>query len=496
MSVPPSLTLTRPLGPTERFYYEGRGSRGTADPFIIVSFEWTSKPFTTDDVAHAWALLRLHHPLLASSISSADSTPAFVFVPPLTAADALERARLSIDFSAFDVGECESTLSALRARLADVDHDVVDMHASAGALTWLAEIGSAQPAQYILVVRSTHFVCDAQSMFTVARELFALLVDPEGTREKLQRFFVGTPLAKTCKLPSPLEDIYPDYTTTSVDDQQKGMEVFSAQLGALAGPHLGLVATGTADEKRIAGRSIHHVFSSADTSELVKRCKAHGITVTQFICAAEALAALPFSADPSSSTDDLCFSISLAADLRARLPPIDAGEIAVRVTLFSTSMRLPPGTTPYSAAAAWDAARQCGAGRDAYFGSPYVWHLVQHSTETWLNMFAALRSGAPEVLTMLSAPSLPGLSSLGNCDAYLPARYAAPNGLGELRVRDMAIAARATAAIPVVHAWTYAGRLNLCLTHNAAHADRGLMDAYFRSLVDVITQVGVCEEES
>ncbi|KAH9936040.1 hypothetical protein B0H21DRAFT_894210 [Amylocystis lapponica] len=450
MSVPPSLTLTRPLGPTEQFYYEGRGSRGTADPFIIVSFEWTSKPFTTNDVAHAWALLRLHHPLLASSISSADLTPAFVFVPPLTAADALERARLSIDFSAFDVGECESTLSALRARLADVDHDVVDMHASAGALTWLAEIGSAQPAQYILVVRSTHFVCDAQSMFTIARELFALLVDPEGTREKLQRFFVGMPLAKTCKLPSPLEDIYPDYTTTSVDDQQKGMEVFSAQLGALAGGWLPPALL---------------------MKKLVKRCKAHGITVTQFICAAEALTALPFSAEPSSSTDDLCFSISLAADLRARLPPIDTGEITVRVTLFSTSMRLPPGTTPYSAAAAWDAACQCGVGRDAYFGSPYV-------------------------LTMLSAPSLPGLSSLGNCDAYLPARYAAPNGLGELRVHDMAIAARATAAIPVVHAWTYAGRLNLCLTHNAAHADRGLMDAYFRSLVDVITQVGVCEEES
>lgn len=232
------------------------------------------------------------------------------------------------------------------------------------------------------------------------------------------------------------------------------------------------------------------------------------MTVTQFLSAALALAALPSGPSPSSSqgpAEPFHFTIAHIADLHPRLPlplPLDAPaataadtEVAVRLALFSAHVQLPAHATASSQPALWDAAHQCSAAHAAFLRSPYLWHLVHHSTHMWRGLFEGLRARAPELEALLCAPAVPGISSLGDVDALLPRAYAAPAGPGEVevkvRVEDMVLAARVVPLMQMFHVWTFAGRLNLHLTYNVACFAREVAEGYFQKVVEVVRLAGV-----
>ncbi|KAH9923111.1 hypothetical protein B0H21DRAFT_765544 [Amylocystis lapponica] len=473
-------TLSRPLGLSERFYHEARGPRGGADIFLIFTLEHASGPIKSDDVAHAWALMSLHHPILASRVAYNDPDPTLIYTPPCSVAEALRTAQAHLEFATFLSGERDAAASALRRRLVSMEHDSDVLHPreNLSTLCWLAADVAAQekPSEYVLCIRATHFATDATALFNVARQLLELLSVPgRAELELYETFSNGSPTLQG--LPEALEDLIPKPTTTAVLDATPRLRQF------------GLFPDGIITDETVVGRALRHTWSTADTARIVRACKAHGVTVTQLLCAALAVAALPPSPLPlDASTDKLHFTFRPAVDLRAILPP-PPSPVALRVGHFPLSIDLSCDAAAHPASATWAAARQARESSAEFFASSHKWHILQEAKARALAAIAAARAGASDAPNLFAAPFLPSLSSLGVCDAVLPAQY------GEIGVRDMVLAAQTLPMIMSFHVWTWAGCLNMHVTHNTAHTSAVFTDAYFQKVVDVISCAVVGDKE-
>lgn len=236
-SVTPS-TVTRLAGLHDRMWITARGTRSTADSYILLCLE-TATQITIDDLARSWAVVRTRHPLLASRITGTDADPAFAYTPPRSAREASDRARAHILCYSFAPGGREDAFGALRARMADVKDDLLDMRVSNSALTWYAAAADrSAPGQYILAIRATHAVCDARSLFVTARELLALLAEPARARAELNGYFSGpgaeSQQAELPGLPVAFEELYQDPTAASAEEQKEGLEAHASLLASLA----------------------------------------------------------------------------------------------------------------------------------------------------------------------------------------------------------------------------------------------------------------------
>ena len=169
-------TVNRPLSTGEVMYAISRRGGGMADPSTIVSLVCTKGHIVTDDeVILACAVLRLRHPLFASSLTLIGS-PHFTVNSPMTQTHAVRAAKEQIEFHTFD--DQDTAVLALRdAWLAfDPDH-ALDARERTCALWWGRD-ADPRSGKYILGLITTHFVTDNRRRLNLVRQFLELIASP------------------------------------------------------------------------------------------------------------------------------------------------------------------------------------------------------------------------------------------------------------------------------------------------------------------------------
>ncbi|KZT08741.1 uncharacterized protein LAESUDRAFT_757454 [Laetiporus sulphureus 93-53] len=484
-----SLSCSRALGATERSWLAERGVHGYTDFFTIIQLVCPSGPPIDDsEIIHAYALLRLRHPPLASRLSHSGSVPEFEYKSPQTEARALQEAAAHVEFGTFE--DRDAAVVALRTRWLSIDrHHVLDVRASMSSIFWMRS-ARASVRQYVLGLRTAHFVADIRRQLGIMRE-FVELLSSSGQLKAEIRVHLKTSRPGSM-LPPPLETRIPDIASSSVEELKKGEDAFLKWMEPMPVPTCGLVPDGTADENKYDGRVLRHILSRQDTARIARACRANGTSITQMVLAAIAIAGV--SADPShpsvTAKDALFSNITLPMDLspHIRSSSVNRDNLVILTRMYPMLMRVPRfiDSSAPDYRAVWRVAQECKQRYEAFVRSPYFWHLSWHGdryTSAW---------NTPTV----GEPFLPMLSSLGDCSKLLPLSYSrAANGCEaadprsrELSIRDMETGGKINTIFGL---WTFDGRLNMQLTYNGARISSGIVEPYLRRVVDVVMRVGL-----
>ena len=141
------------------------------------------------------------------------------------------RARAHILCYTFEDGGRADAFGAFRARMADVQDDLLDVRVANRAITWRVSSRSAR------------------SLFVAARELLALLAEPARARVELARYLPGPAAdldaqrAELPGLPGAFEELDPDPAAASAEEQRAGREAHASLMASLAYVSLSLPCT-------------------------------------------------------------------------------------------------------------------------------------------------------------------------------------------------------------------------------------------------------------
>ncbi|KZT64131.1 hypothetical protein DAEQUDRAFT_769964 [Daedalea quercina L-15889] len=486
------LTTSRPLSMGEFIYVATRQGGGMADPSTIVPLECSGGHVITDDeVVAACAVLRLRYPLLASNVTLFNA-PHFVVNMPLTPAHALRMAKDQIEFHTFE--DQEQAVVALRDEWLAFDPDkALDIRERTCALWWGRD-ADQKSGKYVFGLITTHFVTDNRRRLNLVRRFLELLAKPGQAQAELGAHFASK--APPAPIPMSTEQLKPEL---NMDDE----ELRNAQAAFDQLPMSGISADvpGSASASAVPiPRILRKVWSTEDTTRILRACKAHGVTITHLVNVASAMSSVydsvPSNAAPENPDDDaFYFETSQAIDLTAKVPkpmngPADGDmEAAVRIELYPVIFRVPRTaiTNTSSSAHVWEISKQFKARNDAFVQSPYFWHFLPMHFRRVTEGYNAKLAGLP---------ALPFMSSLGDLKSVLPARYpvwtagAAANGdaEAEIRVTDNWTAGRIDPFSLVYHLFTFDGRLHLQFRYNVNRTSDALIKPWFDRVVDTVSR--------
>ncbi|KAF9819154.1 hypothetical protein IEO21_02325 [Rhodonia placenta] len=485
------LTTSRPLGQAELWFLSRRQSRGLLDVHNVLTLQTSGGYSITErDVGLAFAVTCLRHPILTTRVSFTSSPPAFVCATPLTAKHALKASRSLIDFNTFqDVREAASAIHDAWSS-SDGEH-AIDVRDATCAVWWSKGIGRAE-GQYLFGLQMAHFAADGRGRMNVMRHFLELLASPDMARAELSRFYAD--IAQPLHIPESLEELLPDVSSLSSDDITKGKETYEEYARWHSKPMVGLRLDRTDDTENIDPRMCVHVWSQSKSFAILHACKARGVTVTHLAIAAMALAALydnQYREQAAGDEGAYYFTAWSVLDLSPRLqPPTDGYEpgTTTRAVAFPVFLYLvqPEAAEP---APLWSLAVQCRDQFASFTKSPHFWQLIHRVRPLLVQNHIDRMSGRP---------TLPFMSSVGDCTKVLPVSL--PGAVGgpqestdqppKIKVVDLSYGIRSDATSFGLHLITYDNRLSLRFVYNGLRADPAAMDAYFGRIIEIVSRVG------
>ncbi|CAK5264954.1 unnamed protein product [Mycena citricolor] len=271
--------VERPLGETEVSYFLPSRASGVNDMYLHLGLRANPEIFDRSRVSAAWAMLRLKHPLVASTVKMNDYHDIkFVYNPPASVTDAIESAN-----------EC------LEYRTQGKD-DLIDSYLN-GPRTLSSERLSyliiSEPEQdesedgtrnFDLLVCAAHYIGDGMALHQFSNELFTLLGEGRSaedlqfllTEEWHTKWGASAKAADTSStLPISLEDRLPPRPEGKFFRAASQVD-FQTSESRLMGGHAFPRRSG--GERKTVVPTVS--FDADKTKAMLKKCKAQGVSIS------------------------------------------------------------------------------------------------------------------------------------------------------------------------------------------------------------------------
>ncbi|KAH9940267.1 hypothetical protein B0H21DRAFT_893726 [Amylocystis lapponica] len=488
-------TSSRPLSASEQFYVAWRHGVGAGDALPLITLDCSpATPISDANVIVAWAVLRLRHPMLASRIKFATSGAEIVCSSARTQARAIALAEACIEFALFD--DRDHAVEALRAQFGGRNPQrTTDIRAEM-RVVWYKDT-TGERGQYIFGMQTA--------------ELDAHFADSTGA--------VLPP-----KIPQPVENIFLDLSAYDTEERPKVKEAVDKIIRKADVLRCGLAYDGSEIQSGADHRCIRRTFSELDTALILRACKVHGVTVTQFFLASWAVAAIEIGHEEtkdgvhkrpglSLQNGSYHFNNLLVIDLAPFIKVLPgnndiAPNISLQLASYISTISISHTTfTQFNCSAVvWGAARRAKADHAAFLQSPYFWHLIIHLHIPIRDEFSGMSfsdSQEEPVVVPRPHPLMPSISGMGDISTLLPSSISASpgadpdcarDGLFEsdgrtIRIADMMICVRSPPAYGVSHVWTFNGKMTLQLTYDCASFSPARGDKFFGRVADIVAQV-------
>ncbi|KAJ8084481.1 hypothetical protein PM082_003251 [Marasmius tenuissimus] len=296
----PARTLTqrmheRQLGETEVSYFLPSREDGVNDMYLHLGFRASPDVVRQSKVSLVWAILRLRHPLLASSVRMNDyDDVSFVYETPSSPEDALKKANDNLEFKSLTKDALlDSYLNGPRTLSSERSSYLILSTSHPPELHTGDKVngnGHASPderteSEYDLLICATHYLGDGMALHQFAHEFFKLLGG--STEDKLNSLLhdewvsrCGAELETPLVLPPSLEQRLPDgpngrfyQAATRVD--------FANEQTKLIGGHSFPKRSGNQRNTIVPTVS----FDEERTKKILKNCKAHGVSISSALFA-------------------------------------------------------------------------------------------------------------------------------------------------------------------------------------------------------------------
>ncbi|ESK89226.1 hypothetical protein Moror_5174 [Moniliophthora roreri MCA 2997] len=260
----------RPLGNSEIAYYYPSLQNGLNDMFLHIAFRANKMIMDPERVVRAWAVIRSRHPLLMSKVIDNDSSPHFSFTPNADVNTALAESRGALYFKTegkdeliFNYMNGPRTLSSIQLSYLVVSS--LEEQAT----------GTSTQGEYDLLMCAPHFLGDGASLHQCTHELLSVLSSPNSISE-LEQELLGTrnwaeilPIAVDDRLPPPGNRLKKAASNVNL------IKTLEREIGGHTLPR----------KQRGSSRTVlkEAVFTEAQTSIILAKCKSHNVTVNHAV---------------------------------------------------------------------------------------------------------------------------------------------------------------------------------------------------------------------
>ncbi|KAG2156621.1 uncharacterized protein EDB93DRAFT_1127571 [Suillus bovinus] len=288
--------VERPLGNNELSYFLPSRASGVNDMYLHLGFDAPEHVIRRSRVRVVWAILRIRHPLLASKVVMQDYDDVrFVFNPPRSPEDALVDADINLDYRTSTKDELidsylngARTLSNDRLSYLVVSQGGISLPSPPLTPRSTSPFDECESPSYNhdIMICAAHFLGDGMALHQFANDFFGLLgsdktvSELEGQLKEELNSRWGVDTARHAVLPNALEDNF----TVSPSKLRRAAEKVDFQLSQrkLVGGH---------SFRRQTKQPRHTIvptvsYDTERTKSILKRCKAHGVSVSAAIFAA------------------------------------------------------------------------------------------------------------------------------------------------------------------------------------------------------------------
>jgi len=277
------ICVERKLGDTEASYFLPSRESGVNDMYLHLGFTTQSRTVERDRIAHVWAILRLRHPLLASSVEMHDYHDIrFVFKAYPSPEGALQDANDNLEYWNGTKDELldsylngPRTLSAKRLSCLILSHDEHRLNTS----------DSEDWRNYDLLICTTHYVGDGMALHQFANDFFTILSSKEDNDELHEllkeewRIRYGGQFSAIC-LPISLEERLPPGPAGKFYQATSRVDFLNSQ-DKVVGGHSFPKRSG--NERKTIVPTV--AFDEERTKKMLKLCKSHNVSISSAIFA-------------------------------------------------------------------------------------------------------------------------------------------------------------------------------------------------------------------
>lgn len=476
--------VERTMGDTELSYYLPARENGVNDMYLHLGCNAPAHILELERIRLVWAILRIRHPLLASKVDMHSYNDVkFVYVPPHSAENALSNAKNNVEYRTQTKDELiDSYLNGPRTLSNDrISYLVFSFPEYNGPG------GDTLKCQFLIC--AAHFLGDGMALHQFANDFFSLLgssTTPElaALLSKEWQTHCGK-LRDQASLPSSLEDRLPptkgkfSQVASRVDFQRYqekliGGHTFRRKLGASR--HT-TVSTMAIDENR--------------TKNLLKRCKAHGVSISSALFAVCNIAWAKTSGEKPEMPTLMYSALNLRPYLMASKALNDSYWF-LAIGYFNVVL---PGFLPRSgslAATFWHRARLAKAQSTDAAKNPMT---VSRSREmarkrgqqarVWAkeddNKERGIWKAPPLVPRKIGPPSnaLIGLSLLGNLDGIYK-----HSAFLDIKLETLTTGSRQRAGGMLLFGYTFVGKLWLSLGYDENGFEKDMVERFWDNVLN------------
>lgn len=258
--------LRRPLGDSEYAFVPSATKEGLGDMFLHLAFRAPKSQMGTHRITLAWTILRLKHLLLMARVITASDEFMLEFRPPESSQAAIESAKTSLIIVA---NECrESMILGYMNGPRALSND---------QLSRLTISTSFDPDSYDLLMCAPHFIGDGTALHQTTNELLEIL--SSGTTDQELEGLIEDLCKENWiyKLPPPMEERLPSLNNRWAKSAAK-VNFEQTMYKEIGGQSFSRVNS-PLSKTLFLERS----YTTAQTSEILKKCKSNGVTVNHAI---------------------------------------------------------------------------------------------------------------------------------------------------------------------------------------------------------------------
>ncbi|THV07508.1 hypothetical protein K435DRAFT_788427 [Dendrothele bispora CBS 962.96] len=301
--------LERKLGDTEASYFLPSRENGVNDMYVFtvplplrrvylhLGFRASAFLMNRQSIALVWSILRIRHPLLASSVEMHDYEDVrFVYAPPSSPEDALKLAELNLEYRTQTKDELlhsylngprtlsSNRLSYLILSQSETKEVTSDSDSDSGSESSSTTTETAKDlSEYDLLICATHFLGDGMALHSFANEFFSLLCssDVKGLQDILSFEWQEQCYSRASDslLPLPMEERLPE-SPSNLHRLASRVDFLNSQdklIGGQAFPKK------KSPERETVVPTVS--FDEERTKKILKACKAHGVSISSALFA-------------------------------------------------------------------------------------------------------------------------------------------------------------------------------------------------------------------
>ncbi|KIK70676.1 hypothetical protein GYMLUDRAFT_32717 [Collybiopsis luxurians FD-317 M1] len=478
--------LERRLGDTEASYFLPSRESGVNDMYLHLGFSAQAQTTERERVAQVWAILRLKHPLLASSVEMYDYDDIrFVFKPYTSPDGALLDANKNLEYRVGTKDELlDSYLNGPRILSADrLSCLIVSQNKDS------LQCNSAEEwNDYDLLICTTHFVGDGMALHQFANDFFTLLSSEQGNDElyglmkEEWRIRYGGQFSEM-SLPTSLEDRLPNEERGRLYKLASRVDFLQSQ-DKLIGGHSFPKRSGRPRKTVVPTVA----FDSERTRKMLKLCKSHNVSISS------ALFAICNIAWARTRNDNPHLPIMMYSALNLR-PYLSADELNdsywfIAISYFNVVL---PGFLPpsddlakvfwYRAKSAKDQSTKVAKHRMVVPRSREMAKERGERARCWAKEDDDKARGivSPPTVTVKSSSSaaaLIGLSLLGNLDGiYKHATFP------KVKLHTLTTGSRQRSSAMLLFGYTFVGKLWVSLGYDENGFEEGVVDRFWDNIL-------------